>query len=298
MKRFLIKLSIVMMPFMAVLAILIRVAYVTELNLLKKDLTFPPGIRAAVLGDSRVATTFDPDEIPWLRNCGKPAIPFEITAHKAKLIAELNPNLELIIIDMWLSDFWGDPACPHGISLIEIMSREDMPPLGDNFPVRLSQGLIRPGLKHSVSTHGDVKSQIAGGFATNHEFLKENQWSKIETYTSRPKYQLKGIPPRKEVLLENLLNWMKKHNRKVVLTSTPLYDLWWNNCYSEEARAYFERRMTEIAKKHGIHWYNWMHEYQDKIDCWADGVHMNDIGAKQFSRDKRPILEAELATGR
>ncbi len=303
MKRFVIKLSVVVVPFIALLAILFRVAYVAELNLLKKDLTFPPGIRAAVLGDSRVEVYFDPDEIPWLRNCGQSATPFEITAHKAKLIAELNPNLELIIIDMWPSKLFADnvpfaPFCPYGISLIEIMSRDDMPPLGENFPVRLSQGLLRPGLKHAVSTRTDAKSQIAGGFMKNHKFLKENKWSKIETYTSHPKYQMKAVPPRGEVLLENLLDWMKKHNRRVVLTSTPLYDLWWTNYYSEEARTYFEKRMVEISKKYGVHWYNWLHEYQDKIDFWADGDHLNDIGAKQFSQDKRPILESELAASR
>ena len=291
-----------MTPFLVVLAILIRVAYVTELNLLKKDLTFPPGIRAAVLGDSRVQTFFDPDEIPWLRNCGQSATPFEVTAHKAKLIANLNPDLELIIIDMWPSQFFNDsgfgPHSDYGMSLIEIMTREDMPSFSADIFMRLSQGLICPGLRHSVSTRWDMKSRIAGSFEARHEFLKNNKWSKLETYTSQPQYQLKAVPPYKEELLEKLIKWMKDRNRKVVLTSTPLYDLWWTNYYSEEARAYFERRMSEMAKKYGVHWYNWMHEYQDKIDYWADGDHMNDIGAKQFSRDKRPILESELAAGR
>lgn len=304
MKRFVIKLFVVMVPFVVLFAILSCVAYTTELGLLKKVLTFPVVIRAAIVGDSRVEQYFDPEEIPWLKNCGQGGTPFEITAQKAKLIAELNPNLELIVIDIWPDKFFAGnepfgPFCPDGASLIELMTRENMPPLGDNFALRFSQGMLKPGLKHvlkyAVWKDSAPVSRITGGFVKNHRFLKNSKWAKPETYANRPVVELRTIPPKGERVLEDLLKWMREHKRKVILTSTPLYDLWWKNYYSEEAKTYFERRMTEIAKKYGVHWYNWLHEYQDKIDFWADGDHLNDIGAKQFSRDKRPILESELA---
>ncbi len=290
-----------MATFVVLFVVLLRLAYVTELDLLKRDLTFPRGIRAAVVGDSRVEVCFDPEEIPWLKNCGLSATPFEITAQRAKLVAELNPELEVIIVDIWPDRFLqaNEPFSQkyqNGISLIEIMTRENMPPLGSDFPMRLSSGLLKPGLKHFLGWRESARSQLAGAFLENHRFLMAGKWAKLETYVNRAKKEPRTIPTHGEQVLMDLLDWMRKHNRKVVLITTPLYDLWWRNCYSLATRTYFESRMKEISEKYGVRWYNWLHEYQENIDFWGDGNHLNFIGAKRFSRDKRQTLESELAS--
>lgn len=305
MKKFVVRLLLAVIPFIALLAVLVRVAYLTELDLLKRDLTFSPEVRAAVVGDSRVEGSFDPDEIPWLRNCGQSATPFAITAQKAKLIAELNPRLEFIVVDVSPGQLLGANRpfdevrwCPDGVPLIELMSREDMPPLGGNFHERLTRGLLLPGLKHFLFQKGLAKSSLVGGYRKNCKFLKDNKGAKFKPDTSNPRVELSATPPQGETILENLLRWMRERKKKVVLTTTPVYDLYWENLYSEEARLYFENCISKITRRYGIRWYNWLHEYQENVDFWADGYHLNHMGAKQFSRDKRLILEAELAANR
>lgn len=288
MKKFVFKLLAAVIPFAVLFFVLLRVAYVTELRLLKNDLTFSSGVRAAIVGDSRVSMHFDDKEIPWLKNCGMSATPFEVTVQKARLIVELNPNLDFIVVDVWPRHLFRGKKpfgqiCPLGVSLIEVMTREDMPSFGVDFPVRFSLGLFKPGLTHAFLRQTSAKSQIAGGFEENHRVLKLNS-AKVAVD------DFKAPPPHGELVLEHLLVWMQQHKKKVILTSTPLLQGSW----PDPAVAYFEARIEAIAKKYGVRWYNWMHEYQDKFEYWADEQHLNYIGARQFSRDIKKILESDL----
>lgn len=108
MKKFLLRLAIVLVPFLVLLGVLTCSAYKSEMAVLERDLTCPTNILAAVVGDSRVEVYFDPDEIPWLQNFGLSASPISITAHKARIIAEQNPHLKLLIVDVWPSKFFTD----------------------------------------------------------------------------------------------------------------------------------------------------------------------------------------------
>ena len=138
MKRFLLRLGLILGPFLALLGILVHVAYHMEMDALRRDLTCSTNIVAAVVGDSRVEEFFDCEEIPWLANFGLGATPFEVSAHKARLIVDCNPHLQLLVIDVWPGSFFArvdrpyDPCVPRhkGIALIEMMTRDDMPPLG------------------------------------------------------------------------------------------------------------------------------------------------------------------------
>ena len=301
MKKFLIKLSIVLIPFLAFVGAITYCAYKTEMRILERDLTCSSNIVAAVVGDSRVEVYFDPDEIPWMRNFGQSATPFAITAQKARLVAKLNPHLRLLVVDVWPSKFFsclrkpiGDSAS-CGVALLELMTRKDMPPISDGFEVRLANGVLSPGARHLIIGGADAKSQIAGGFLKNKKSLK---------YGLRPECARQmGFPPPRvpyshdiselysdgEIILDHLLDDLSKYNLRVVLTTTPA--LWIDQRWTKETLDYFDRKMSEIAAKHNVVWYNWLHEYQDKADYWADGLHLNDIGAKAFSRDKRKVLE-------
>jgi len=228
MKKFLVRLSLVLVPYIIVVLSVIRLSYTTELQILKRDLTFPTNVVGAVVGDSRVEVYFDPAEIPWLKNCGQSATPFQVSAHKAKMIVEQNPHLKVMVVDFWPSKmfdentpFWA--AAPYGIALIELMTRENMPPIDDECIVRLSNGVIKPGLKHLFER--TAKSQIAGGYHKNHRFLLENKWSKKETYTKLKMYQLRKTPLYMESVLEDLIVWLKDHDITVVLTSTPIWNM-------------------------------------------------------------------------
>lgn len=299
MKRFIIRLSLLIVPLSLLGGVLLVLAYRSEMSALRRSLTFSNEIRAAVVGDSRVEVYFDPDEIPWLANCGQSATPFQITAAKAKIIVEQNPNLEFIVVDFWPSKLFDNakspfaPYVPSGVAMLEISNRHNMPALGDDFPLRLSQGVFKPGLRRCLGQNRS-KSSIAGGFMRNEKFLASNKWARIETYSTHRMYELEKTPLSMELVLEELLQWMKNQNMKVILTSTPIYHLWWEYYYSKAAQEYFEKRVAEIADRYDVPWYNWLHEYQDCVDYWADGDHLNHIGAKVFSRDKRVILERHL----
>ena len=302
MKRFLCRLCAVFIPFVLAMYVLMRLAYKEELRILKDDLTCPTNILAAIDGDSRVEVYFDPAEIPWLRNFGLSASPLPITAHKARLIAGLNQHLRCIIIDVWPGNFFSTlrvpfhDKAPAYVSLVELMTRQDMPPLGEGFEVRASRGVLRPGISHILHGSANVNSGLKGGFFENKKSLVERLESSDMYGTPfgppRTPWELEVTPTDGELVLENLIKELQAKGFKVVLTTTPM--LWCEKRYSIEARMYFERRMHEIAVKYGIPWFNWMDDYQNELYLWADGLHLNDIGAKVFSKDKRPILEAYL----
>lgn len=299
MKRFIVRLAAVLLPFIGIVLGISVFSYRMEWRVLENDLRCLPEIRAVVVGDSRAEVYWDPSVIPWLRNCGQSATPFQITAKKAKMLVELNPHLELVVIDIWPSKLFDsntpfDPSAPAGVSLLEVTDRHNMPPFGDDFPIRFVNGVLKPALQHVRSPTQIRQSLIAGGFLKNHKFLRENKWAREETYAQHEMYQLRDTPLYMEGVLEDLLSWMKDRNVNVVLTTTPIYHWWWEYYYSKEAQEYFTRRVQEIADKYAVKWYNWMHEYQDEIDYWADGDHLNDVGAKAFSADKKTILEIHL----
>lgn len=302
MKKFILRVFAVLVPFVAVVGTIVRLAYVTELNVLKRSLTCPTNIVAAVVGDSRVEVYFDPAVMPWLRNFGLSATPFPVSAQKARLIAELNPHLKLLIVDIWPSKFFADldkpfavteRASPYACSLVELMTRHDMPPLGEGFEVRLANGVLKPGLRHLMFGADDAESGITGKFAENDKFLFEEtpEGPKVRTAFGPPEKPtpLAKTPTGGEVVLEHLLEDLSSTGIKVVLTTTPI--LWSEKRWTPEARAYFERRMMEIARKFGVTWYNWMDEYQNATNLWADGCHLNTVGARVFSCDKKDLLE-------
>ena len=300
MKKFLIKGIFVFLTFALVLCVMTRMAYKSEFKRLKRNLTFPKNILAAAVGDSRVEVYFDPDEIPWMRNLGMSAMPFTVSAKVAKLSAILNPDLKLLVVDVWPDKFFENLSCPYSdgytpniIALFELMTRKDMRPPGDGFPVRLSAGVLNPWLKNTFSP-SDYGRCMVGGFFKNRKTIKP-EWFNIENMRKikfgppEEPVALPGVPTGGEIVLEHLLSDLSQYDIHVVLTSTPI--LWYEYRWTEEARNYFERRMREISEKFNVPWYNWMHWYQNQAEYWADGTHLNDIGAKVFSRDVRKILE-------
>ena len=301
MKKFLLKLSLVLVPFAVAVGALTPLAYKTEMRILERDLTCPSNIAAAVVGDSRVEVYFDPDEIPWLRNLGLSGTPFAITAQKARLVAKCNPDMKLIVIDIWPSLFFSclhEPigtTAPFGVALIELSTRNDMPPIREGFETRLSRDVLSLGVKHMILGDKNAHGLVVGGFFKNKKSLK---------FGIRPEYaHLMPFPPPKkpycynpsagrpdgEIVLDHLLEDLSKYNLKIVLTTTPA--LWIDQRWTRETLEYFENSMAKIASRHNVVWHNWLHEYQDKPEYWADGLHLNDIGAKAFSREKRAILE-------
>lgn len=282
---------------------LVVTAYRTELDVLKADLTFPTNILAAVFGDSRVETSFDEKEIPWLKNCGQSATPFQVTAEKVKIAAEMNPNLKLFIIDVWPHKFFEDkddrhpfwPVVPNGVALIELRNRKFMPDFGDDFPVRLCQGVIRPGLKHAVFGFKTGDSQIAGGFRPAHQFIADGRWLNEESYTSERPHCYQGEITKADLILIDLLDYLKARDRNVVLTTTPIHPLWWKYRYTESFKKYFNDRMAFYTTHYGCPWLNRMHKHSNETEYWADGNHLNDIGAKVFSREIKRELDGWLS---
>lgn len=254
MKRFLTRLFFVIGPFVFVLSVIGLMAYKSELKLLKYDLTCPTNILAAVVGDSRVEVSFDTDEIPWLQNFGLSAAPFLITAHKARLIAELNPHIRLIMIDIWPDKFFSNITdadtdnsfIPDGFAVIEMMTRTDMPPLDDRFQLRFVNGVLKPWLKKWLFMK-DNRNKIIGGFARNKKFLSDyllNDIDKIPFGPPSNPVHLRQVPTDGEIILEHLLDYFAKNTNhiNIVLTATPI--LWYKERYAEDAREYYEKRMV------------------------------------------------------
>lgn len=303
MNKFLLRLAIVLVPFLVVMGTVTQLAYKSEMAILERDLTCPTNILAAVVGDSRAEVYFDPDEIPWLQNFGQSASPFSITANKARMIAKLNHHFKLLVIDVWPHTFFSRIDVPYnaslkapaGIALMELYTRKDMPPIGEEFEMRLATGVIKPYFR-SLTNKQNAHGEITGKFFKNKKHIDAENFATQGMgrgfgAPKEPKH-LPATPTGGEIVLEHLLADLTGQGINVVLTTTPM--LWYEQRWDKESREYFERRMQEIADKYNVTWYNWMHEYQDKPEYWADGLHLNDIGAIEFSRAKRPILERHL----
>lgn len=302
MKKFIVKLCLILCPAAVAICALTYAAYESELRILKRDLTCPTNIVAAVVGDSRVEVSFDPDEIPWMKNFGKSASPFFLTAQKARLVAQLNPSLKLLVVDVWPSRFFANinkpievaSPVPYGIALIELMTRKDMPPIGDGLEVRIVQGVVKPGLNNILHGTENAHCQITGGFFKNKKSIPEELFNEacarnVGFPPPKKPFDLSKTPTGGEIILDHLLADLSKTDIKIVLTTTPL--LWEKLRWTPAALEYFEQKMSEIAGRHKVPWHNWMLDYQDIREYWADGLHFNDIGAAAFSRDKRAVLE-------
>ena len=304
MKKFLLKISLVLVPFAFSICCLAYLAYNSEVQIFESDISCPTNVLAAVVGDSRVNKGFDPTEITWLRNFGSAGMSFMTTMEKAKRIARLNPNIKLLIIDVNPGRFVYEriseplikqnPWEPPGTVLINIMAFRDMPPLCDGDEVRFVNWVLIPYFKrllfkHFLFKHYSTKSPITGGFEQYHRFMTD----------SHIKDQTRPIETRKictdcENKLDRLLNYLRFRNINVVLCSMPVYH-WsdWDQI-PEDAKTYFVQRMRQISKKHNVPWLNWLSDDYNNADYWGDNSHLNDIGAKVFSRDKRSILEQHL----
>ena len=300
MKQFLLKVLMAGGLFTIIAGSLTIIAYREELKSLKTELTCQPAIVAAAFGDSHVERGFDTNELPWLANFGRSAMPFSATAQKVKLAVELNPQLRLVIIDVWPWSLLSSLEVPYeianrpahpGIALLEMRSRELMPPLGDGFRLRFSNGVLKPGLERALGLE-TRRNPIAGEFIPTDICMKSNKWSKIETYLSDHVTDIAQTSSGGEIILDDLLSWLAERHVRAVLTTAPIYKWKWEYNHTPRAKEFFKTHMLEISKRHGVPWFNWIHEYSDNQEYWADCDHLNREGAKRFSKEKLSALKA------
>lgn len=284
------------------MSICVVVSYKTELAILKKDLTCRPAVVAAVVGDSRVETVFDPEEIPWLANFGKGGASFSITAQRARIVALCNPNLRFMMIDVNPSRFFREslsvplakqnPWDTDGASLIEVMTRKDMPPIGDDLEVRFLHGVLLPGLRNWFAKfRGKAmdNSPIAGGFRPNTHVMSEDK-----AFFVREKLDASSICGDGETILRNLISDLRDLDVTVALCSMPIYEYDKQGLFTDEVKEEFACKMRTIAAEYGIKWFNWLGSGPDDPRLWCDNCHLNDKGAKMFCRAKRIELEQFL----
>ena len=297
MKKFLKRIFVISVLSAIFVVVMAPAAYFTEMRLLKRDLTLDPGIKGAIIGDSRVEVYFDPSHMPGWKNFGYGGMPFAITAQKARLLATLNPDLKCIVIDVWPNKFFERldvpfENVPEASALFEVTACEDMPPPSFKTVKRFLAGVLNPGITDIFYPFG-VQSQLAGGFFYDRKFIEEKiserfPYGKEFPPPEKP-LELPPVPVGGEIILEHLVRDLQAQGVNVVLTTTPV--LFIDKRWTPEALGYFERRMCEISAKHGVPWYNWLHEMQDDLHLWADGLHINHLGAPIFTRAALPLLE-------
>ena len=75
-------------------------AYRSQVRLFKQAFIVPD-CRVAGVGDSRMKTSIDPALWPGFCNFGQDAGPIAVSILKARTLCASNPNLEVILIDIW-----------------------------------------------------------------------------------------------------------------------------------------------------------------------------------------------------
>lgn len=273
----------------------------SEMKILRKSLRCDENTRAVAVGDSRIAEHLDTEELPWIKNCGIPGTTFAITVRKAKLVVEENPNLEMLIIGIDPGTFFTDFNSPFPnyipiyVSLFELTNREFMPPIEDGIAHRIVRGLLIPGIYNLLCAPEKQHSYLVGGFSKLHKTINPEKLKDINSYITSQSAPSLVSPTGGEIMLTSLLKWLKHHdNINIVLITTPLYHLSWEYGYNDEYRNYFIKKMKEISQTYDVTWYNWMLDYQDNPEYWADSGHLNAIGARQFSKELGIILQRHL----
>lgn len=154
MKKFICKSAVFAIVTIVTIVISTFIAYKYESSLLRRNLICDPEIKIAAVGDSLVATAFDDEGVKFLRNFGVPGDNFFSIIKRARMIADLNPNLELMVLAFSPDRFLTHdvekpiPLCskwllPHTI-VVELMFHEDMPPVSSDIFIGMIGGILRP----------------------------------------------------------------------------------------------------------------------------------------------------------
>ena len=302
MKRFLLCVTLFTVVVASLAAPLFLWAYRSQVRLFKQAFIVPD-CRVAGVGDSRMETSIDPELWPGFCNFGQSASPIAVSLLKARTLCASNPNLEVILIDIWPKPgFFANETFEYNLTpcyiLAELMDGRWRAALRKGALQRFKSGVVTAALENLRAEK--PTSWLRGGYGALHWEATKNRWRDEAAFVQlaqadrAPKDAL--LPERGdgEHELRIFLESLRGRSVRAVLLTTPIHPWYRKHIYGGNDReARFEARMKAISAEFGVPWLNhWADPRLTDFDLLADGTHLNWRGSRLYTQIVREEVEA------
>lgn len=302
MKRFLLCVTLFTVLVASLAAPLFLWAYRSQVRLFKQA-CIVPDCRVAGVGDSRMETSIDPALWPGFGNFGQDAGPIAVSLLKARTLCASNPNLEVILIDIWpkegfFTDETGEYDLMPNFMLAELIDGRWRSALRAGALQRFKSGIIAAAIANARAE--EPKSWVCGGFAALYKETTKNKWRNEAAFVV-PEHKKKASRARPlpemgegERELRTFLESLRGRSVRAVLLTAPVHPWFRKHIYGGNDReARFEARMKAISAEFGVPWLNhWADPRLTDFDLLADGTHLNWRGSRLYTQIVREEVEA------
>lgn len=302
MKRFLLCVTLFTVVVASLAAPLFLWAYRSQVRLFKQA-CIVPDCRVAGVGDSRMETSIDPELWPGFCNFGQSASPIAVSLLKARTLCASNPNLEVILIDIWpkegfFTDAVGEYDQMPSALLAELQDGRWHSLLRPGSLQRFKSGIILAAIANARKTK--PTSWLRGGYVALHQEATKNRWKEEAAFiVHAQKGKFSGTTPLPEIgegerELRTLLESLRGRSVRVILLTAPVHPWFRKHIYGwNDREARFEARMKAISAEFGVPWLNyWADPRLTDFDLLADSTHLNWRGSRLYTQIVREEVEA------
>lgn len=299
MKRFVLCVTLFAMVITLAAMPLFMWAYRSQVRLFEQAFV-ASGCRVAGVGDSRMETSIDPAAWPGFYNFGQSSSPFGVSLLKARLICKSNPELEVLLIEMWPKEGFfttetGEYDSTQSTILVELINGRWRTLLRARTLQRFKMGVLSAAIANARSA--TPTSWLKGGFFALHKEASKNRWRNESAFVRKDRPQQSAAPLPEmgegERELRNFLREMQEQPVRVVLLTAPVHPWFRKHTFGGSDReARFKARMKAISAEFGVPWLNYWDDPQlTDVNLLADSTHLNWRGAAIYTQRVRAAVE-------
>ena len=242
----------------------------------------------AIVGSSRAEANIAPREISGVAfNYGLSGSPFRETVfHLKALMARRRAGLVIVNLDPWglgKGDFQGRYRFVYDEPLVKAEPMVKIP-WTDRIPGLRCQGETRANLAEYVNNRLAVTKTMERGAILQRISRSEDEWQYIIGKCKPRAFQLDA---EIKAMLEEILKSNERH--EIVFAVSPVAKPWWN-LYSGKAE--LKKLESWLGAFPRVHVLDYVSERDDYgLDEFMDLTHLNERGARRFSRELRIALQ-------
>lgn len=246
-----------------------------------------------ILGSSRAETGFVPSELSssvfnyGLSGSGQ----WETLLHLKAVCSRNDAKLVIINLDPWgigcKGRFQGDYSFAYGSPVLKGYENEVKVTFADRCPGIRLYGKLRNNLASCLNSHTATTRKIDNGASLQRLSRNLSEWEYIISKCSAQKFNLDRLTwnEYKRVLAAN-------PNVKVVFVVSPISSPWWEQFAGKAELSAFLTDASKIQNAIVIDMCSSrIGEYD--LSCFMDLTHLNEKGARLFSRELKVALESK-----
>lgn len=255
----------------------------------KNLMTVPEGTTTVYMGNSTIELSINDTLLARSFNFGRGAETFEMIYLKLKLIKRYNPGVDTLIIgfdDMILAlDDYIPNVSPKAI-LIDAYTMKDWINNINYYSIKTNKEFVSvlyhysnilPMLRYSLNI--SRKGNYIGGFyAAQGYFNDEEQHDHRDFIVDKNNLDFPAI---NQYYLDNIVEFCRKNKITLIFLSTPKHRYFWSRMgYKYVHKQYYPQIPLIDCMNFAL-----------PDSCFLDVVHLNHIGAKEFTMKLTDILE-------